>query len=117
MTINEYQTLAMRTMNRELSERDILLNGVMGLCGESGEVIDLVKKHISHGHELDKTELLKELGDVAWYLTETATVLGFDLEQVFAKNIEKLQKRYPDGFKSEDSINRVEYQTTTKKDN
>ena len=39
MTINEYQQLAMRTLNPELSKKDVLINGVMGLCGESGEAI------------------------------------------------------------------------------
>ena len=44
MTINEYQELAMTTLNPELSKREILINRVMGLCGESGEAIDIVKK-------------------------------------------------------------------------
>ena len=72
MTINKYQNLAMRTLNPELSKKDVLINGVMGLCGESGEAIDLVKKHLAQGHDLDREALIKELGDVAWYLAETA---------------------------------------------
>lgn len=108
MTINEYQKLAMTTLNRELSDRDVLLNGVMGLCGESGEVIDIVKKHLMHGHELDREHLIDELGDVAWYIAETAFALGVDLEEVLARNIEKLKKRYPQGFDSERSIHRGE---------
>jgi len=105
---NEYQKLALRTANMEMSERDALINGVMGLCGESGEVIDMVKKHVAHGHPLDKEKLAKELGDVAWYLAETATALDIDLEEVLARNIEKLKKRYPEGFKTENSVNRAE---------
>jgi len=108
MEINEYQKLAMRTINKDLSEKDMLINGVMGLCGESGEVIDIVKKHIAHNHELNKDHLAKELGDVAWYLAETATALGYSLEDIFKMNIEKLKKRYPDGFDSEKSIHRKE---------
>lgn len=108
MKINEYQELAKRTMNKDLSEKDMLINGVMGLCGESGEAIDIVKKHIAHNHELDKEHLAKELGDIAWYLAETATALGYSLENIFKMNIEKLKKRYPDGFDSEKSINRKE---------
>lgn len=108
MKINEYQELAKRTMNKDLSEKDMLINGVMGLCGESGEVIDIVKKHIAHNHELDKDHLAKELGDVAWYLAETATALGYSLEDIFKMNIDKLKKRYPDGFDSEKSIHRRE---------
>lgn len=98
MTINEYQNLAMRTLNPELNRRDVLINSVMGLCGESGEAIDIVKKHLAQGHELDKEHLIKELGDVAWYLAEAATALDVPLEQVFQGNIDKLKKRYPQGF-------------------
>lgn len=108
MKINEYQELAKRTINRDLSEKDMLINGVMGLCGESGEAIDIVKKHIAHNHELNKEHLAKELGDVAWYLAETATALGYSLEDIFKMNIDKLKKRYPDGFDSEKSIHRKE---------
>ena len=104
MTPNEYQALAMRTLNPELTEQEILLNAVMGLCGESGEVIDHVKKHLCHGHALNKDELVKELGDVAWYLAEAATALGVSLEDILKGNIEKLKRRYPEGFSTEASI-------------
>ena len=106
MTINEYQELALRTLNPALSEKDVLINGVMGLCGESGEAIDLVKKHLSQGHPLDREKLAKELGDVAWYLAETAHAIGYDLETVLEGNIEKLRRRYPDGFDEKHSIER-----------
>ena len=108
MTINEYQALAMRTLNPELSEKDILINGVMGLCGESGEAIDIVKKHLAQGHDLDREALIKELGDVAWYLAETAYALDVQLEDVFQKNIDKLKARYPQGFEVVKSIQREE---------
>ncbi|MBR3351039.1 MAG: nucleoside triphosphate pyrophosphohydrolase family protein, partial [Erysipelotrichaceae bacterium] len=94
MKINEYQKLAMKTLNPELSERDVLINGVMGLCGESGEAIDIVKKHLAQGHPLDREALAKELGDICWYVAETAQVLGYDLETIMTMNIEKLKKRY-----------------------
>ena len=108
MTFNEYQELAMRTLNKEMSKKDMLINGVMGLCGESGEAIDIVKKHLAQGHEIDKEKLIKELGDIAWYLAEMATVLDIELEEVFVRNIEKLKKRYPDGFDKEKSLHREE---------
>lgn len=108
MNVNEYQKLAMTTKNPELQGRDLLINSVMGLCGESGEVIDLVKKHVSHNHPLNREKLIDELGDVAWYLAECATALDLTLEEVLIKNIEKLKKRYPEGFSTERSINRVE---------
>ena len=108
MTINEYQRLAMKTLNPELSQKDVLINGVMGLCGESGEAIDIVKKWLAQGHELDREKLSKELGDIAWYLAETAYALDIPLEDIFRGNIEKLKKRYPEGFDTERSIHREE---------
>ena len=106
MTINEYQKLSMTTLNPALSDKDVLINGVMGLCGESGEAIDIVKKWLAQGHELDKEKLAKELGDICWYLAETATALGLSLEDIMAANLEKLRKRYPEGFDAERSVNR-----------
>lgn len=106
MDVNEYQQKAMRTMNKEPSGKEILVNAALGLCGEAGEAADIIKKHIFHNHELDRDSLIKELGDVAWYLAEAATALGVTLEEVFSKNIEKLQKRYPDGFDYQKSISR-----------
>lgn len=108
MTINEYQKLAMTTLNPALSSKDVLINGVMGLCGESGEAIDLVKKHLAQGHELNKEQLAKELGDIAWYLAETATAIGYPLEDILQMNIDKLKKRYPQGFAVGRSVNRNE---------
>lgn len=108
MTINEYQNLAMTTLNPELSKKDVLINGVMGLCGESGEAIDIVKKWLAQGHELDKEKLAKELGDLAWYLAETAYALDIPLDEILQGNIDKLKKRYPEGFRTEDSLNRAE---------
>ena len=106
MTINEYQQLAMRTRNPKMDEKDILINSAMGLCGEAGEVCDLVKKHIFHGHELDRAALIKELGDVAWYLAEAAEAIGCSLEEILQANIDKLKSRYPEGFSQERSQNR-----------
>ena len=88
MTIQEYQQLAMRTLNPQLDKRDMLLNSVMGLCGEAGEAIDIVKKWLAQGHELDKARLAKELGDVAWYLAEAATALDIPLEEILQGTLE-----------------------------
>ena len=108
MEINEYQKLAMRTLNPEIEKKELILNASMGLCGESGEVIDLVKKHLFQGHDLDDENLIKELGDVAWYLAEAATALNVNLSEILEKNIKKLENRFPDGFNSNRSINRGE---------
>lgn len=106
MTILEYQALAARTSNKNLSPDYHLLNGALGLAGESGEVADLVKKNWMQGHVLDIEHVAKELGDICWYIAETATAIGYDLETILKMNIEKLQKRYPEGFSSERSQNR-----------
>ena len=108
MTLNEYQKLAMTTLNPDLSRKDVLINGVMGLCGESGEAIDIVKKHLHQGHELDKEKLAKELGDIAWYLAETAWAMDIPLEEILRGNIDKLKRRFPEGFSTERSIMRTE---------
>ena len=106
MTGNEYQKLAMGSLNPALSQQDVLINSVMGLCGESGEAIDIVKKHLFQGHDLDREKLKKELGDIAWYLAEAATALDMDLDDILGANIEKLRRRYPEWFDAERSIHR-----------
>ena len=108
MNANEYQRLALRTLNPELDKNEMLLNSVMGLCGESGEAIDLVKKHRMHGHPFDRGKFAKELGDIAWYLAEAAAAIDMDLDEVLQLNIDKLKKRYPEGFETEKSIHREE---------
>ena len=106
MEVNEYQRLAMTTLNPALDKKDVLINSVMGLCGESGEAIDIVKKWLAQGHELNKAHLAKELGDIAWYLAEAATALDLPLEQIFQDNLDKLKRRYPDGFETARSLDR-----------
>ena len=108
MTINEYQKAAMRTASgvTAATKENLLLNGVMGLNGEAGECIDAVKKWMFQGHGLDKEKLVKELGDVCWYLAISAEALGVSLEEVMQKNIDKLWERYPEGFEVDKSVHR-----------
>ncbi|NBI29110.1 nucleoside triphosphate pyrophosphohydrolase family protein [Chengkuizengella marina] len=105
MDLNEYQYKAMRTV-AGLESENLLLNAALGLCGESGEVADQLKKHIFQGHELNKNKLKKELGDVLWYVAAGSEALRVSLEDIAKGNIAKLEKRYPNGFDSERSINR-----------
>jgi len=106
MQLNEYQTEAMKMLNPGLNQKEILVNALMGLCGESGEAIDILKKHLFQGHDLDRAKIIKELGDVAWYLAEAATGLGVTLESICQGNLDKLHARYPQGFSTADSQNR-----------
>ena len=110
MDFNEYQKLAMRTASdaSKQNKQNLLLNGVMGLCGESGECIDVLKKHMFQGHELDRQKLIDEASDCLWYLAEIASGLEISLDEIARHNIEKLKKRYPDGFEVEKSLNRSE---------
>ena len=107
MTLNEYQSLAQRTANTE-DDSDKIVNGILGLCGETGECADILKKHGYQGHKLNIREMQEELGDVLWYVAELAVGLGATLEGIAKMNIEKLKKRYPDGFDAEKSVNREE---------
>lgn len=110
MTLNDYQKLASRTSNPDLTNRGLIENGVMGLCGEAGECIDILKKVEFQEHEFDPNRLIDELGDVLWYVAQTATGLGITLEDVGQGNIKKLEKRYPQKFTAERSIHRPEYE-------
>ena len=106
-TLDEFQRLASRTANVHAGpQTDHLANFALGLTGEAGEVADMVKIHIFHGHRLDETEMKKELGDVLWYVSQLAEVLDMDLSDIADMNIKKLQKRYPLGFSEQDSQNR-----------
>lgn len=118
LKINDYQKECLRTeagIKYETDETGTVdpilrtLNGLMGLNGEAGECIDILKKHLFQGHDLDKEHLAEELGDVAWYLAVTADALGYSLEDIFKMNIEKLRKRYPDGFNENRSVNRDDH--------
>lgn len=113
MDANEYQQLAGRTLingpDTEYSPADIMLVwNALGLAGEAGEVADTIKKAVFHQHGVDRDELIKELGDVLWYVAALCTKLDVSLAEVMTRNIEKLKRRYPDGYSSGDSKKRVD---------
>lgn len=110
MNFNEYQQLAERTANYgpEWNAERRFINFSFGLMGELGEVIDLLKKHLFHKHPLDAEKLKIELGDLLWYVATTATTAGIEFDEIATNNIEKLRKRYPEGFSAAASINRKE---------
>lgn len=107
MKANEYQQKALRTASG-LSREELILNGILGLAGESGEVADIIKKYYFQGHELARGKIIEELGDVCWYVAVLSKGLDVDLETVMQKNVDKLLKRYPNGFEKEKSIERKE---------
>jgi NTP pyrophosphatase (non-canonical NTP hydrolase) len=108
MTFSEYQAGARRTQNKNLSPTDQLTVAALGMSGEAGEIADNVKKYIGQGHALDDRDLIKEMGDVLWYLALMCDRLHLTMEDVAILNIEKLKKRYPEGFTVDASVNRRE---------
>jgi NTP pyrophosphatase (non-canonical NTP hydrolase) len=108
LTLNEYQELANRSAGAGGDGERRLIVSALGLAGEAGEFANLVKKMTAHGHRFDPPTLDDELGDVLWYLAEAATAAGLSLEEIAYHNVDKLYKRYPDGFSEEQSRNRSE---------
>lgn len=97
MTFDAYQENAKRTA-QGMEDPQMLANWGLGLAGEAGEVIEVIKKHLYHGKDLDKSALIKELGDVLWYVAAICSQVGIDLEDVAERNVDKLSARYPNGF-------------------
>ena len=113
MTGNEYQRLAMRTCpfdlsNWEQSEKAVR-HALFGLASEVGEIHDIYQKFYQ-GHPILASKIREEIGDVLWMIAELCHVHGCMLDDIMKENIEKLKKRYPDGFDSERSIHRPEYE-------
>lgn len=105
---DEYQKQALRTAAPAslASYESMLLNAALGLAGEAGELADHVKKYIFHGHPTDREYIAKELGDLLWYIALACNALGLSMEAVMSQNIDKLRRRYPNGFSTERSLNR-----------
>lgn len=118
MEVREYQKQAMRTNDGRCTERlsnackteliDIggIVNASFGLSGETGELNDMIKKTIFHGHELNLDSVKKEIGDICWYIAMMCESFGFDMEEIMQMNIDKLKARYPEGFSEEKSQHR-----------
>jgi NTP pyrophosphatase (non-canonical NTP hydrolase) len=108
LEINTYQQLAARSSKGETDVEKRKIIAALGLAGEAGEFANIIKKQAAHGHTIPNQEFADELGDVLWYLSEAATACGLSLGDIANQNIEKLKKRYPEGFSEERSINRPE---------
>jgi NTP pyrophosphatase (non-canonical NTP hydrolase) len=101
-----YQKLAGRTAGAGGDGERRLVIAALGIAGEAGEFANMVKKLTAHGHEISTTNLADELGDILWYVAEAATACNLKLSDIARDNVEKLRKRYPEGFSQERSINR-----------
>lgn len=107
MTGNEYQRLAARTIDNKLDRESVMYHALHGMVGEMGEIHSLFQK-IYQGHDMDDEHLKKECGDLLWFIAEFCTARDWTLESVMEMNIEKLKKRYPEGFSAERSLHRQE---------
>lgn len=105
MTGNEYQKLAARTINDELSVKEVEMHALHGMVGEIGELHSIYQKVYQH-HPLDTAHVKKELGDLLWFIAEYCTVRCWDLEEIMQMNIDKLCDRYPKGFDPQNSLHR-----------
>lgn len=105
MTLNDYQNLAARTINKKLSLQEILRHALLEMPSEVGEICGIYQKQMQ-GHPVNKDDLIEEIGDLLWGIAEICTANGFFLDEVAQANIEKLRSRYPDGFDPERSLHR-----------
>jgi len=108
--LDNYQAAARRTINPQstLTFEQRLTSFALGIAGEAGEVADELKKVVFHEHPLDRAKLADELGDVLWYIAALATTAGLSLDEIAQGNVAKLQRRYPQGFSTADSLRRVD---------
>jgi NTP pyrophosphatase (non-canonical NTP hydrolase) len=98
----------LRTYAARDTWEDKLTLGALGLAGEAGEVVDIVKKWRYQGHGFDALRFREEMGDILWYLALMCSAFGWTLDDVIAANIRKMHERYPDGFSTERSLHRKE---------
>lgn len=83
-----------------------LIHAALGLSTEANEFADQLKKHLIYGKELDKTNLIEELGDICWFLALACDELGVSFEKIQEINIAKLKARYGEKYTDEKAIKR-----------
>ena len=107
ITEQQYLEAVLRTYEGQPGRtRNQLCLSALGLAGESGEVVDQIKKHLFQGHPLDKERLIDELGDLLWYYVLLCHYLDCTLTEIMQTNVHKLLRRYPDGFAIARSLER-----------
>lgn len=103
-----YPAIVYHTINKKLTREQQISNAIAGMCGELGEVSDILKKHLYQGHDLDRDHLIEELGDLLYYITLLMCLYDFNMAETMFNNMDKLMRRYPDGFDAERSLHRNE---------
>lgn len=107
MHMNEYQMLAKRTMNINLTKEGTILHALHGMCAEVGEIHSMYQKRFQ-GHFPSEEHAKKEVGDLLWFIAEYCTAHGWQMSDIARMNIDKLKARYPEGFEAEKSLHRAE---------
>ena len=108
LAFTTYQIAAGRTDRADMPTGDRIANHAMGPAGEAGELVDLLKKLLFYGHDVDRTKVRDEIGDVLWYLARLAADFNLDLGACAEANVAKLKRRYPEGFSEKASQARVD---------
>ena len=108
MTPNQYQERAARTINKRNNILEQRQHALFGMASEVGEIHGIFQKQYQ-GHSIDYTELKKEVGDLLWFIAEFCTASGWDMEYIMQMNLDKIERRYPDGFEEKRSVERPEY--------
>lgn len=107
MLANEYQRLAARTINTNLSTIQVRRHSLHGMVGEIGEIHSIYQKQYQ-GHDIDGEHLMKEVGDLLWFIAEYCTANHWDMGEIMQMNIDKLRARFPEGFEVDKSLHRKE---------
>ena len=106
--LDVFQEEALRSMRSDLPYEAICSNMCMGLAGETGETVDIFKKHIYQGKDLDINDVIEEIGDILWYIANLCNVNKITMKECMESNVEKLRKRYPNGFSIKDALERAD---------
>lgn len=108
MTPNQYQERAAHTINKSNNILEQRQHALFGMASEVGEIHGIFQKHYQ-GHSINYTELKQEIGDLLWFIAEFCTASGWDMEYIMQMNLDKIERRYPDGFEEKRSVERPEY--------
>jgi NTP pyrophosphatase (non-canonical NTP hydrolase) len=112
MSSSEYIANALRAESKEYSFEGVagltprIEHSIIGIASEAGELMDVVKKCKIYGKDLDRVNLIEEMGDIMWYLALASDELGISFEEIWEKNIAKLKTRYPEKYSLDNAMNR-----------
>jgi len=106
MEITEYQLKASRTMATLGNLTDDSIHMVLGMQTEAAEIADVYKKALAYKKDIDFVNVKEEIGDQMWYIANMCNIHGWDLREILATNISKLESRYPEKFTVEEALNR-----------